>query len=65
MTLTVRRVITGHDDNGRAKVIIDKVPKNVVQGRPAPTRRRSGPRRLAPDNDGDEDYPGPARPEGP
>ena len=34
MSLTVRRVITGHDDNGRAKVIIDEVAKNVVQGRP-------------------------------
>ena len=34
MSLTVRRVITGHDDNGRAKVIIDEIAKNVVQGRP-------------------------------
>jgi quercetin dioxygenase-like cupin family protein len=34
MSLTVRRVITGHDDNGRAKVVIDEVAKNVIQGRP-------------------------------
>src|SRR4029077_8445226 len=34
MSLTVRRVITGHDDNGRAKVIIDEIAKNVVSGRP-------------------------------
>src|SRR5262245_57910452 len=34
MSLTVRRVITGHDDNGRAKVTIDEVARNVVQGRP-------------------------------
>jgi quercetin dioxygenase-like cupin family protein len=34
MSLTVRRVITGHDERGRAKVIIDEIAKNVVQGRP-------------------------------
>src|SRR5262245_2456628 len=34
MSLTVRRVVTGHDDSGRAKVTIDEVAKNVVQGRP-------------------------------
>jgi quercetin dioxygenase-like cupin family protein len=34
MSLTVRRVVTGHDDQGRAKVIIDEVAKNVVSGRP-------------------------------
>ena len=31
MSLTVRRVVTGHDNNGRAKVTIDEVAKNVVQ----------------------------------
>ena len=34
MTLTVRRVVTGHDENGRAIVSIDEISKNVVQGRP-------------------------------
>ncbi len=34
MSLTVRRVVTGHDNSGRAKVLIDEIAKNVVQGRP-------------------------------
>ena len=34
MSLTVRRVITGHDKNGRAIVAIDETAKNVTQGRP-------------------------------
>jgi len=34
MSLTVRRVVTGHDDSGRAKVTIDEIAKNVVSGRP-------------------------------
>ena len=34
MTLTVRRVVTGHDENGRAIVSIDEIAKNIVQGRP-------------------------------
>ncbi len=34
MALQVRRVITGHDANGRAGVTIDEVAKNVVSGRP-------------------------------
>jgi quercetin dioxygenase-like cupin family protein len=34
MSLTVRKVVTGHDEQGRAKVIIDEIAKNVVQGRP-------------------------------
>jgi quercetin dioxygenase-like cupin family protein len=34
MALQVRRVITGHDANGRAVVTIDEVAKNVVSGRP-------------------------------
>jgi len=32
MTLTVRRVVTGHDENGRAIVSIDEIA--IVQGRP-------------------------------
>ena len=34
MALQVRRVITGHDANGRAIVKIDEVAKNVTSGRP-------------------------------
>ena len=34
MSLTVRRVVTGNDSNGRAIVAIDETAKNVVQGRP-------------------------------
>src|ERR1700736_1947420 len=34
MSLTVRRVVTSHDENGRAIVSIDENSKNVVQARP-------------------------------
>ena len=34
MTLTVRRVVTGHDDQGRAKIIVDEQVKNVSSQRP-------------------------------
>jgi hypothetical protein len=34
MSLTVRRVVTGHDENGRALALIDEISKNIVQGRP-------------------------------
>jgi quercetin dioxygenase-like cupin family protein len=34
MSLTVRRVVTGHDSNGKARVVIDEIAKNVVSGRP-------------------------------
>ena len=34
MSLAVRRVVTGHDENGRAIVSIDETFKNVVQTRP-------------------------------
>ena len=34
MSLTVRRVVTGHDENGRAIVLIDENSKNVAQTRP-------------------------------
>jgi quercetin dioxygenase-like cupin family protein len=34
MSLTIRRVVTGHDNGGRAKVTIDEIAQNVVQGRP-------------------------------
>jgi quercetin dioxygenase-like cupin family protein len=34
MSLTVRRVVTGHDKNGRALVAIDEIAKNVASTRP-------------------------------
>ena len=37
MALQVRRVITGHDESGRAVVMIDEVPKHVFTGRPGAT----------------------------
>ena len=37
MALKVRRVITGHDANGKAVVKIDEVAKHLAQGRPGAT----------------------------
>ena len=34
MTLQIRRVVTGHDEQGRAKVLIDEQVKNVISNRP-------------------------------
>ncbi len=34
MSLTIRRVVTGHDENGHAIVLIDELSKNIVQSRP-------------------------------
>jgi len=34
MTLKLRRVVTGHDENGRAVVKIDEVAKNITASRP-------------------------------
>jgi len=34
MALQVRRVVTGHDANGRAVVKIDEASKNLVSSRP-------------------------------
>ena len=34
MTVRVRRVVTGHDGNGRAIVKIDEVSRNIVANRP-------------------------------
>lgn len=34
MSLRIRRVVTGHDANGRATVAIDEIAKNVVSSRP-------------------------------
>jgi len=34
MSLQIRRVVTGHDDQGRAKVLVDEQVKNVISSRP-------------------------------
>lgn len=34
MSLDIRRVVTGHDDQGRARVLIDETVKNVASQRP-------------------------------
>ena len=34
MSLKIRRVVTGHDAQGRAKVEIDEMAKNVISNRP-------------------------------
>ena len=33
MTLEVRRVVTGHDKNGKARIIIDELSNNVISRR--------------------------------
>jgi mannose-6-phosphate isomerase-like protein (cupin superfamily) len=35
MPLQIRRVVTGHDEDGRAVVAIDEISKNVISRRPA------------------------------
>ena len=37
MALQLRRVVTGHDDNGHAVVKIDEISKNLVSARPGST----------------------------
>jgi hypothetical protein len=34
MSLSFRRVVTGHDEQGRAKVIIDETIGNIMSPRP-------------------------------
>ena len=34
MSLKIRRVITGHDNQGRSKVLIDETASNVISSRP-------------------------------
>jgi quercetin dioxygenase-like cupin family protein len=34
MSLTIRRIVTGHTADGRAKVEIDEIAKNVISNRP-------------------------------
>jgi mannose-6-phosphate isomerase-like protein (cupin superfamily) len=37
MTLSIRRVVTGHDEQGRSKVLIDGQVRNVISHRPGAT----------------------------
>ena len=56
MALKVRRVITGHDANGRAIVKIDEVSKNLSSGRPGATACNIWTTDVVPaDNDGADD----------
>jgi quercetin dioxygenase-like cupin family protein len=56
MALRVRRVITGHDANGKAVVKIDEVAKHLYEGRPGATVCNVWTTDVSPaDNDGDED----------
>jgi quercetin dioxygenase-like cupin family protein len=59
MSLTIRRVVTGHDKSGRANVAIDEIAKNVVQGRPGAHAAVIWSTEGFPvDNDGDADTSG-------
>ena len=40
MSIKIRRVVTGHDDQGRAKVLIDEQVKNVFSPRPGAQLQR-------------------------
>jgi quercetin dioxygenase-like cupin family protein len=56
MALTTRRVITGHDASGKAKVLIDEVVKNVGSARPGAQAAVIWTTESFPvDNDGDAD----------
>lgn len=56
MTLNIRRVVTGHDEQGRAKVIIDEQVRNVFSQRPgAHYSVIWSSDELPVDNDGNED----------
>jgi quercetin dioxygenase-like cupin family protein len=56
MALTTRRVITGHDASGKAKVLIDEVVKNVGSARPGAQASVIWTTEGFPvDNDGDAD----------
>lgn len=56
MAINIRRVVTGHDENGRAKVLIDEQVKNVFSPRPgAEYSVIWSTDELPADNDGNED----------
>ena len=56
MSLKIRRVVTGHDAQGRAKVLIDEQVKNVISTRPgAQSAVIWSSEQLPVNNDGDQD----------
>ena len=56
MGLQIRRVVTGHDEHGRAKVLIDEQVSNVVSMRPGANSSVIWSSTGFPvDNDGDQD----------
>jgi quercetin dioxygenase-like cupin family protein len=56
MTLSIRRVVTGHDTQGRAKVLVDEQVKNVISNRPGATSSVIWSSEGFPvNNDGDQD----------
>ena len=56
MTLSIRRVVTGHDAQGRAKVLIDEQVKNVISNRPGASSSVIWSSDTLPvNNDGDHD----------
>jgi len=56
MSLTIRRVVTGHDAKGKAKVLIDEQVNNVFSHRPgAEYSVIWSTETLPPNNDGDAD----------
>jgi mannose-6-phosphate isomerase-like protein (cupin superfamily) len=56
MSLKIRRVVTGHDAQGRAKVLIDEMVSNVISTRPgANSSVIWSSEELPVNNDGDHD----------
>jgi quercetin dioxygenase-like cupin family protein len=56
MTLSIRRVVTGHDAQGRAKVLVDEQVKNVISNRPGACSSVIWSSDTLPvNNDGDQD----------
>jgi quercetin dioxygenase-like cupin family protein len=56
MSINIRRVVTGHDDKGRAKVLIDEQVKNVSSHRPGAEYSVIWSTDILPvNNDGNED----------
>jgi len=56
MSLKIRRVVTGHDAQGRAKVLIDEMVSNVISSRPGANSSVIWSSDMLPvDNDGDHD----------
>ena len=56
MSLKIRRVVTGHDAQGRAKVLIDEMVSNVISTRPGANSSVIWSSDMLPvNNDGDAD----------